>query len=133
MKITEKHWEIITKYLPAEIKYEIEEDIRLSNMKLPQVTVLIKWGEEDKEIICEKLNDFWCISPAINKDGSLHKTLRSITHINSGQYTLIFKNRKEALSKWEKVKHLDINYDNVNDITKSKDSELFKQILRGCE
>ena len=71
----------------------------------------------------------WVLTPALTGDGpnGEHKTVKVLTHWDSSFSAAYgIKNRKTALELWDKVKGMDIHYEDPDDIPESVKSELEK-------
>ncbi len=132
IKLNDRQWKNIKSYIPKNIAEEIELDIYLSSLKFSKIDVMITTENKKIKVVGEKLNDIWSITPVVGIDGKIEygKRTKVLTHSPSGLKVGEFRNRKDILRLWDKIKDLDIHYEDTDKLSSSKDFYTFTKIVR---
>ena len=116
--LTDNEWKKVKEKMPLDFCQHIEDRDTANKTKLEQITVQLAFtGKNVKPVTvkAEKLNDYWCISQAIDSEtGKPHRSMKSLTHIPSGKVAISMKKRMHLVKLWNEVKHLDIHHSSLS-------------------
>ncbi len=133
LTLHEKEWKEIKKHIPTELSTTITNRIIASTTIGKTETITVKCYKDGipntpVKVTGENLNDIWAITPKMY-DSDAHRTQKTLTHKPTGLYITSFKNRTKAMLFWNKIKALDIHYDNLNDIM-DHDGDILHKMAR---
>ncbi len=129
MVITDNEWKTIQKYLPADILDRFNENIVSRSFKGKKIKVTIKLENGTEKVVDgQKLNEFYAITPAIDKFNSPHTRYRNITHIGFGAALIRFRSKGKCIKFWNKIKDLNLDI-NTENISEAPDFEKLRNIV----
>ena len=129
MVITDNEWKTIQKYLPADILNRFSENIVSRSFKGKKIKITIKLENRTENVVDrQKLNEFYAITPAIDKFNSPHTRYRNITHIGFGATLIRFRSKGKCIEFWNKIKDLNLDI-NTENISEAPDFEKLRNIV----
>ena len=134
MNLNEEYWHYVCKYIPPELKKDIEQEQWIcSYPKKAKMTTLGVRRENgpknSKEVPAEELNKNWFITPHLDEKGEQTKFF-TLSHISGFSITENLRSRRDVLRLWAKIKDIVTDVEKIAEFEKMKEYQKLRLIVR---